>query len=77
VTERDLLARTADIAAGYVESLEMRPVRPSSSYGGMLSALEGPVPDGPSEPLEVVEEMARASSSPTSPRWDPDGSSAS
>jgi hypothetical protein len=76
VTERDLLARTADIAAGYVESLETRPVRPSSPYGGMLSALDGPVPDGPSEPLEVVEEMARVLD-PALPRWGPDGSSAS
>jgi glutamate/tyrosine decarboxylase-like PLP-dependent enzyme len=59
VTERELLARTADIAAGYVESLDTRPVRPSSSYGEMHATLDAPVPDGPSKPLEVVEEMAR------------------
>jgi glutamate/tyrosine decarboxylase-like PLP-dependent enzyme len=59
VTERELLARTAAIAADYVESLDARPVGPASSYREMHAALDAPLPDGPSEPVAVVEEMTR------------------
>ena len=59
MTERELLARTAEIAADYVGSLDTRPVAPASSYREMQAVLDVPVPDGPSEPIAVVEEMAR------------------
>jgi len=58
VTERELLARTAGIAADYVQTLDTRPVRPERGYREMLALLDGPVPDGPAEPLAVVEELA-------------------
>jgi glutamate/tyrosine decarboxylase-like PLP-dependent enzyme len=58
VTERELLLRTADIAAGYLESLETRPVAAARTYAEMHQALDAPVPEGPGEPLEVIEEMA-------------------
>ena len=59
MTERDLLARTAALAADYVETLDTRAVRPERGYREMLELLDGPLPDGPSEPLAVVEELAR------------------
>jgi len=59
VTERELLARTAALAAGYLETLATRPVRAEHDYREMLAALDGPVPEGPSEPAAVVGELAR------------------
>jgi glutamate/tyrosine decarboxylase-like PLP-dependent enzyme len=60
VTERELLARTAGIAADYLETLDTRPVRPEHGYRAMVEALDAPVPDGPSTPADVVDELARA-----------------
>ncbi|MCZ7589542.1 MAG: hypothetical protein M5U27_11960 [Gaiella sp.] len=59
MTERELLARTAALAADYLETLDTRPVRPEHDYRTMLAALDGPVPEGPSEPAAVVGELAR------------------
>lgn len=58
--ERDLLRRTAEIAADYLESLDERPVFPSTTVQELAAALGGPLPEGPSDPLVVVEELARA-----------------
>ena len=58
MTERELLERTAAIAAGYLETLDTRPVRPERGYREMLEALDGPLPEGPSDPAAVVEELA-------------------
>lgn len=58
--ERELYRRTAEIAAGYLESLEERPVFPSVDVEELAAALGGPLPEGPSDPLDVVESMARA-----------------
>jgi glutamate/tyrosine decarboxylase-like PLP-dependent enzyme len=58
--ERELLFRTAEIAADYLESLDERPVFPSARVEDLAAALGGPLPDGPSDPFEVVERMARA-----------------
>jgi glutamate/tyrosine decarboxylase-like PLP-dependent enzyme len=60
VTERELLARAADIAADYLETLDTRPVRPERDYRAMLEALDGPLPEGPSDPSVVIEELTRA-----------------
>jgi glutamate/tyrosine decarboxylase-like PLP-dependent enzyme len=59
VTERDLLARTAELAADYVETLDTRPVRPERGYRDMLALLDEPLPDDPSDPVSVVESLAR------------------
>jgi glutamate/tyrosine decarboxylase-like PLP-dependent enzyme len=56
--ERALLARTAEIAAGYIESLDTRPVRPDVDYATMLRAVDGPVPELGAEPLAIVDELA-------------------
>ena len=58
MTERDLLTRTAEIAADYLESLDTRGVGPTQTYREMHAALDAPVPDGPSDEVAVLEELA-------------------
>jgi glutamate/tyrosine decarboxylase-like PLP-dependent enzyme len=57
--ERELLRRTAEIAADYIESLDERPVFPRRSIDEIAAALGGPLPETSSDPLEVVELLAR------------------
>ncbi|HEV8098565.1 MAG TPA: aminotransferase class V-fold PLP-dependent enzyme [Gaiellaceae bacterium] len=57
---RDLLARTAEIAADYVESLGERPVFPDVTPEQLREALGGPLPNEPLPPEQVVEELAAA-----------------
>ena len=57
---RTLLRRTADLAADYLDSVDERPVYPQISTDELYSRLSGPLPDGPSDPVTVVEELARA-----------------
>ena len=56
----DLLVRTARIAAGWLRSLDRRPVGESATVEELRSRLGGPLPAGPAEPLAVVEELAAA-----------------
>ena len=58
--ERELLRRTAEIAADFVESLDERPVWPSASVEELREALGGTLPDGPSDPRSVIEDLAEA-----------------
>jgi glutamate/tyrosine decarboxylase-like PLP-dependent enzyme len=58
VTERELLTRTAVIAADYLETLDTRGIAPQRTYREMHSALDAPVPEGPSDATDVVEELA-------------------
>ena len=57
--ERELLRRTAEIAGDFLDSLEERPVFPRDSMEDIAEALGGPLPESGSDPLEVVELMAR------------------
>jgi glutamate/tyrosine decarboxylase-like PLP-dependent enzyme len=57
---RDLLRRTAEIAADYVESLGERPVFPRISPEQLREALGGPLPEEPLDPERVIEELAAA-----------------
>lgn len=57
--ERELLRRTAEIAADYLESLGERPVFPAAPVEELAAALGGPLPEEPSDPLAVVEALAR------------------
>ena len=59
MSEREVLARAAAIAADYVESLGTRPVGPARTYPEMLAVLDEPLPEGPSDPGGVVGELAR------------------
>jgi len=56
----DLLRRTAELAAGYVESLGERPVFPRVDPDELRAALGGPLPEEPVAADEVVEELAAA-----------------
>jgi glutamate/tyrosine decarboxylase-like PLP-dependent enzyme len=58
--ERELFRRTAEIAADFVDALESRPVWPPAGVDELRASLGGPLPDGPSEPISVVEQLAEA-----------------
>jgi glutamate/tyrosine decarboxylase-like PLP-dependent enzyme len=55
---RELLRRTAEIAADYVESLDERPVFPDVTPEQLRGVLGGPLPDEPLDPAQVVVELA-------------------
>src|SRR6266508_6870978 len=55
---RDLLHETADHAVDFLESLRDRPVMPPVDLGQLRARMGGPVPDGPSDPRDVVAELA-------------------
>ena len=57
---RALLQRTAELASDYLESLESRPVFPQVSADELRRALGGPLPETPTDPQEVVEDLAKA-----------------
>ncbi len=57
---RTLLRLTAELAADYLESVDERPVYPQISTEDLYARLSVPLPDGPSDPVDVVEELARA-----------------
>jgi glutamate/tyrosine decarboxylase-like PLP-dependent enzyme len=58
--ERDLLGRTAARAADYLDTLGDRPIHESATADELRAALGGPLPEGPTDPGEVVEELADA-----------------
>jgi glutamate/tyrosine decarboxylase-like PLP-dependent enzyme len=58
--ERDLLRRTAEIAADFLDTLDERPIWPPATTAELRDALGGPLPDGPSDPKVVVEALADA-----------------
>ena len=57
--ERELLRRTAEIAADFVESLDRRPVWPPATVDALRESLGGPLPEEPVDTLEVLEDLAR------------------
>jgi glutamate/tyrosine decarboxylase-like PLP-dependent enzyme len=59
VSERELLLRTAELAADFVDSLETRRVFPATSVEELGATLGGPLPDRGADALEVVEELVR------------------
>src|SRR5262245_9119366 len=61
VTETSrLLSRTAEIATDYLESLDARPVAKPVDLPALRVAIGGSMPDGPQDPLAVVEGLAAA-----------------
>lgn len=56
--ERELLRRTAELAADFLDTLEERPVFPLTPYEELNAKLGGPLPEAPSDPIEVVEMIA-------------------
>src|SRR6185312_10175828 len=55
---RELLHETADLAADFLESLPDRPVYPRVEVDDLRARLGGPIPDGPTDPADVVRELA-------------------
>ncbi len=56
----ELLNRTAEIAAGWLASLDRRPVGVTASVEELRASLGGPLPAHPRDPLMVLEELATA-----------------
>src|SRR6476659_7705342 len=55
-----LLDRTAEIASTYLGSLDARPVSRPVDLAALRSAMGGALPDGPSDPTRVIEDLARS-----------------
>ena len=60
MTMRGLLGETAGLAADYLEALPERPVGWSVSVEELRSRLGGPLPEGPSDPSDVIGHLAEA-----------------
>ena len=54
----DLLRRTAELAADYIDSLGERPVFPDVTPEQLRKELGGPLPDGPIPAEQVIDELA-------------------
>jgi len=54
-----LLARTAELAAGFLDGVGERPVRASATRAELLASLGGPLPDAGEAPEAVLEHLAR------------------
>ena len=60
MAEEDALGRALAIARQYIASRRDRPVWPSTTLDDLRQALGTPLADGPTAPLTVVEQLARA-----------------
>jgi glutamate/tyrosine decarboxylase-like PLP-dependent enzyme len=60
VAEEDALGRAVAIARQYIASRCDRPVWPATTLDDLRQALGAPLADGPTEPLTVVDQLARA-----------------
>jgi glutamate/tyrosine decarboxylase-like PLP-dependent enzyme len=54
VTVKDLLAETAVRAARYIADIDNRPIAPRAETIACLRTLGGPLPEGPSDPAELL-----------------------
>src|SRR5712692_1908977 len=54
---RDLLRRTAELAADFLESIDERPVFPPVTVERLRTLLGGPLPDQPTDPRTVIEQL--------------------
>jgi hypothetical protein len=57
MSDRELLQRTADLAADFLETLDTRAVPARAPYSAMREAFAGPLPDDAVEPLAIIEEL--------------------
>jgi glutamate/tyrosine decarboxylase-like PLP-dependent enzyme len=56
---KPLLARAAGIATEFLDGLHDRPVVARQDAAALLAAFDRPIPPGPSEPIAVIDELAR------------------
>ena len=60
--ERELLRRTAEIAAQFIDTLDERPVFPLTPVEELGARLGGPLPDTPTDPrVEGPQDRLRSS----------------
>jgi len=59
VEDRRLLERAAELGIGYVESVSDLPVRPEATIDELRETFDAPLPEGPTDSLEVIESLAR------------------
>ena len=57
--DRRLLERAAELGIAYVESVPDLPVRPEATIDELREAFDAPLPEGPTDSLEVIETLAR------------------
>jgi glutamate/tyrosine decarboxylase-like PLP-dependent enzyme len=57
---RRLLDRTAELANDFLDRLPDRPVGSKADIASLRATLGGPLPDGPGDPIEVVEALSRS-----------------
>jgi glutamate/tyrosine decarboxylase-like PLP-dependent enzyme len=55
-----LLMRTRELASAFLDTIDGRPVNAQASFAELVSALGGPIPDEPRDPVEVIEQLAAA-----------------
>ena len=58
--QRELLLRTAEIAADFLDTLDERAIRPRAGVEELRAALGESLPEGPTDPRAVVEALAEA-----------------
>ncbi len=56
--ERALLMRTAELAVGFLDSLDSRPVGAPGDIDALKAALDTPLPEKPTDSLDVIERLA-------------------
>ena len=56
--DRELLRRTAEIASDFLETLDSRRIPPAADFRAARERLTRPLPEGPTDPLRVIEELA-------------------
>jgi hypothetical protein len=56
----ELLRRTTDLATSYLASLRTRPVGARGGAAELAKALGGELPDAPTDPTTVIDELAAA-----------------
>jgi glutamate/tyrosine decarboxylase-like PLP-dependent enzyme len=61
--ERELLRRTAELSADFIESLGTRPVMPAVGVEDLRASFGGALSEDPVDPLVVIEELAAAGES--------------
>ncbi|MDP9182235.1 MAG: aspartate aminotransferase family protein, partial [Actinomycetota bacterium] len=54
-----VLARASDHARAWLDSLPTRSVPAGATYDEVLAVLGGPLPDGPTDPVEVIDLLAK------------------
>jgi glutamate/tyrosine decarboxylase-like PLP-dependent enzyme len=59
VDEWRVIDRAAELGAAYVASVPDRPVRAEASIDELRTALDLPLQDGPIDPVEVIDDLAR------------------